>query len=167
MISVQWVGRTVERLMGAAAWTGVAAYAAAALVTVADIIGRRAGFAVPGVVDLVQLFVLGGAWMCIPYAFAKGAHVAVDVVVNLLPAGIRRLARLAAGLLALALMALTTYMAFGTFAQQAAFGDRSQQLGIPITWYWAPVIGGLGLSVVAILLRLVSKSENGEPATDG
>ena len=52
----------------------VLAFSAAGLVTVADIVGRRIGEGIPGVVDIVQLFTLGGAWMAIAYAFWTKAH---------------------------------------------------------------------------------------------
>ncbi|MFC3292738.1 TRAP transporter small permease, partial [Modicisalibacter luteus] len=135
--------------------TGVAAYAAAALLTVADVIGRQLGLPIPGMVDLVQLFVLGGAWLVIPYAFMTGAHVGVDLLVDSFPKRLAVVMRGVAAMAALGLMALMLYFCYATFQQQVMFGDRSQQLGIPIFYFWLPLLFGVGLSMVAIVLTLV------------
>ena len=145
----------LRSLVTLSAAVGVAASAAAALLTVADIIGRQLGHAVSGVVDLVQLFVLGGAWLVIPYAFMTGAHVGVDLLVELLPRPLTRALRGVAGLAAMALLAMMLYFCYATFQQQMMFGDRSQQLGIPIFYYWVPLLFGVGLSIVGIALGLV------------
>lgn len=145
--------------------TGVAAYAAAALLTVTDIIGRQLGHPVPGVVDLVQLFVLGGAWLVIPYAFMTGAHVGVDLLVESLPRQLTSVMRGVAGLAAMALLAMMLYFCHATFQQQMMFGDRSQQLGIPIFYYWVPLLFGVGLSIVGTALGLVP-SRQLNPATE-
>ena len=38
---------------------------------------------------------------------------------------------------------------------QVANGDRSQTIGIPIVWYWAPLLLGMARSVLACILRAV------------
>lgn len=142
-------------LVAAAALAGVLAYAAAALLTVADIVGRQLGTPIPGVVDLVQLCVLGGAWLVIPYAFLVGAHVGVDLVVDSFPEPMRRALRAVASLAAVVVLGLMLRQCWESFQMQMLFGDRSQQLGIPILWYWVPLLFGIGLSMVAALLTLV------------
>ncbi|MCA1941359.1 MAG: TRAP transporter small permease [Caenispirillum bisanense] len=145
----------LRALVGAAAVAGVLAYAAAALLTVADIVGRQISLPVPGVVDLVQLCVLGGAWLVIPYAFLTGAHVGVDLVVDSFPPPVRRTLRIAASLAAVVLLALVLRQSWEAFGMQLMFGDRSQQLGIPIVWYWVPLLAGVALSILASLLTIV------------
>lgn len=145
----------LRSLVTLSAATGVAAYAAAALLTVADVIGRQLGLPIPGMVDLVQLFVLGGAWLVIPYAFMTGAHVGVDLLVESFPKRLAALMRGVAGVAAIGLMGLMLYFCYATFQQQVMFGDRSQQLGIPIFYFWLPLLFGVGLSMVAIVLTLV------------
>jgi TRAP-type C4-dicarboxylate transport system permease small subunit len=149
--------RLIERGIEALAGLGVAAYAAAALVTVADIVGRRLGHAINGVVDIVQLCVTAGTWFVIPWAFLAGAHVTVEIFVSRLPGPARRiLAGLAVGLAAIILVLMLRY-GWDAFAIQSRLGDRSQQLGIPIAFYWWPLLAGqaaclLALAVVAIRL---------------
>jgi len=152
---MRYVIPALRSLVTLVAVIGVAAYAAAALLTVADIIGRQLGYPVPGVVDLVQLFVLGGAWLVIPYAFMTGAHVGVDLLVESLPRQLTSVMRGVAGLAAMALLSMMLYFCYATFQQQVMFGDRSQQLGIPIFYYWVPLLFGVGLSIVGTGLGLI------------
>lgn len=133
---------------------GVLAYAGAALVTVADVLGRRVGLPIEGVVDLVQLFVVTGAWLVMPYAFMAGAHVSVDFVLNLLPAALAAPLRILAALVALALVGLMLWYGVETFKVRTMFGDRSQQLGIPVAWYWYPLLLGLAVSLLGVLIHL-------------
>lgn len=140
-------------LVTALAALGVAAYCGAALVTVADVLGRTVGLPVPGVVDLVQLFVVTGAWLVMPYAFMTGAHVSVDFVVKSLPRALRVPLQLFAAAVALVLVGLMLRYGFDTFRVRAMFGDRSQQLGIPVAWYWYPLLAGLSVSLVAVVLE--------------
>ncbi len=148
----------LRALIIAFACAGVLAYAAAALVTVADIIGRQVGAPIAGVVDLVQLFVVGGAWLAIPYAFMTGAHVGVDLIVEAFPKATERTLRIIAGLAAMALVALMLVYCYEAFQQQLMFGDRSQQLGIPIIWYWVPLLFGMVLSIIATALAIFNAS---------
>ena len=148
--------RTLRRAIGALAAAGVAAYGAAALVTVADVLGRRVGLPIDGVVDLVQLFVMAGAWLVMPFAFMTGAHVGVDFLVERMPRAPAVLLRAAAMAVAVVLLGLMLAYGYQTAGMRMMFGDRSQQLGIPIVWYWAPLILGLGLSALGAVLGFVA-----------
>lgn len=138
------------------AMLGVLAYAAAALLTVADVLGRRIGLPIVGVVDLVQLFVLSGAWLAIPYAFLVGAHVGVDVLVEAFSSRWQRAVRIVASLVAVGFLSLMLVKCVDSFRQQMLFGDSSQQLGIPIVWYWVPLLIGICLSILAAALTIVA-----------
>ncbi len=147
----------VRRLVEFLAVLGVLAYGGAALVTVADVIGRRIGMPVEGVVDLVQLCVVTGAWLVMPYAFLAGAHVSVDFLVERLPRTVLVPLRILAALTAFVLMALIAKTGWDTFAIRTMFGDRSQQLGIPVAWYWYPLLAGSALSLLGIALQLAGE----------
>ncbi|AVR87196.1 hypothetical protein Tharo_0245 [Thauera aromatica K172] len=140
---------------------GVAAYGGAALVTVADVIGRNFDLPVQGVVDLVQLLVVTGAWLVMPFAFMSGAHVGVDFVVKALPGALRVPLQLGAAGVALALVGLMLWYGFETFDVRSAYGDRSQQLGIPVAWYWYPLLVGLTLSLLGVVLEVLATLPKG------
>jgi len=131
---------------------GLLAYGAAALVTVADIVGRRLGMPIEGVVDLVQLFVMGGAWLVMPFAFLTSAHVGVDFVIDRFPAGARDACRIFGLVIAIVLLSLMLWYGYATASQRIMFGDMSQELGIPIIWYWLPQLLGMAASIVAVVL---------------
>lgn len=143
-------------LVNALAVLGVLSYGAAAIVTVADVIGRKVGFPIRGVVDLVQLFVVTGAWLVIPFAFMTAAHVSVDFLLDVLPLPLRVPLRIFAAVLALGLVSLMLWQGVRTFETRTMFGDKSQQLGIPIAWYWYPLLAGMAASLIAILAGLFS-----------
>jgi TRAP-type C4-dicarboxylate transport system permease small subunit len=152
--------RLIERFIELLAALGVAAYAAAALVTVADIVGRRFGYAVNGVVDLVQLFVTAGTWFVIPWAFVAGAHVSVEIFIARLPRAARRALAATAALLAAGILVLMLRYGWAAFGIQSRLGDRSQQLGIPIAFYWWPLLAGQAaclLALACVLARLLRR----------
>lgn len=153
------MGRAIKALrglIGALAAIGVVAYGAAATVTVADIIGRRVGLPIDGVVDLVQLFVMGGAWLVMPFAFMTSAHVGVDFLVEKMPRGGVVLLRGLGMAIAVVLLGLMVWYGFETASMRMMYGDRSQQLGIPIVWFWAPLLLGLAVSMVGAALAFVA-----------
>ena len=134
---------------------GVACLMAAGLVTVADIVLRFFGGAVPGAVDLVQLFVMATVFAAIPWAFFSDGHVSVDLLSDAFPASVQRALRLAAALAAAGVMALILVYGWQAAALQARFGDVSQNLALPMAWYWAPLLVGAALSILACLIAAV------------
>lgn len=160
---MKYVLQILRALVIVSAGTGVAAYAAAALFTVGDVIGRQIGMPIPGVIDLVQLCVLGGAWLVIPYAFLTGAHVGVDLLVESFPRALETLLRTMAGLVAIALLTMMFSYCYDTFQQKLMFGDRSQQLGIPIFYFWIPLLYGVALSIVAAALAIIPSPRQETP----
>ena len=157
----------LRRLVELLAVLGVLAYGGAALVTVADVVGRRLGMPVEGVVDLVQLCVVTGAWPVMPYAFLAATHVSVDFLVERLPPALVVALRIFAAAVAFVLMALIAKTGWDTFTVRTMFGDRSQQLGIPIAWYWYPLLAGSVLSLVGIALQFGRSLGSGGVAADG
>ncbi len=151
---MRFLFRGFERLCLIAALLGVLALLGAMVITVADIVLRPLGSAVPGVIDLVQLTIMTAAFLTIPYTFMSDGHVSVDLLVQNLPPRLAALLRLLAAVLATGLLALMLRHGWNSAWQQQAFGDVSQTIGIPLFWYWAPLLAGLALSAVATLLLI-------------
>jgi TRAP-type C4-dicarboxylate transport system permease small subunit len=145
----------IERIYRLAAYLGFACLAGAALVTVLDIALRQVGGAVIGVVDLVQLLVMAGAYFAIPYAFLHDGHVAVDLVSARLGPRLDAACRALGALLATGFMLAIARYGLDAAMEQHAYGDRSHTMGIPILWYWAPLLLGAALSVLAAALTLL------------
>ena len=142
----------IARIYRWAAHLGFACLAGAALVTVADIALRQVGGAVVGVVDLVQLLVMAGAYLAIAYAFLHGGHVAVDLVSARLGRRLDAACRALGALLAAGFMLAIARYGLDAALEQHAYGDRSHTMGIPILWYWTPLLLGAALSALAAVL---------------
>ena len=135
------------------AWLGVCLLVLCAVLNVGDISTRRLlSLNISGMVDVTQLLVMACAFLCIPYTFAREAHIDVDFVVN------RFAARIKAALMALwnlcgaGFMAVVTWYAGNAAWQAQTNGDTSNTIGIPMTWYWLPLLFGCALSVLVCTL---------------
>jgi TRAP-type C4-dicarboxylate transport system permease small subunit len=145
--------RAAEGFARAFAFVGVVLLVVTMVMTVTDIALRRTiNLAIAGTVDITQLLVMASAFMAIPYAFFAESHVAVEIVVDRLPRRGIAVFKAFAALLALAFMAVALWYGWGQAMQQHGYGDRSQTIGIPILFYWAPLLAGCTLSIVATAL---------------
>ena len=150
--------RRAHGLCAALAAGGVLCLLAATALTVGDVLLRRsAGIAVPGTVDLTQLCVVACVYAAMPYAFLSGGHVAVEIVTERLPPRTVALCEAFALLLSLALMLALFRYGLDQALLQHGYGDRSQTIGIPILWYWAPLLAGVLLSALACALLLAGR----------
>lgn len=144
--------RAVALVFRATALFGVACLLGAALVTVVDIGLRFFDAAIPGVVDIVQLLVLATGFAAIPFAFHRDAHVSVDLFSQVFPQRIQSLLIALASLGGVVLMGLILYYGWEAAKMQMMFGDVSQNIRIPMIWYWIPLLVGSALSVLAAVL---------------
>ncbi|CAD5375013.1 conserved membrane hypothetical protein [Rubrivivax sp. A210] len=144
-----WVAR-IEGFTRAAALAGAALLLLCALLNVGDIATRRVlQLNLAGMVDLTQLLVMAAAFLCIPYTFAREAQIEVDFVTTRLPPRAHAALRCATALAAAAYMTLATWTTASAALQALHNGDRSSTLNAPLTWYWAPVVAGCALAVLA------------------
>jgi TRAP-type C4-dicarboxylate transport system permease small subunit len=125
----------------------------AVAVLIADIATRKSiGFSILGMVDLNQLAQMACVFLVLPLAFLHEAHITVDFITDRLPRRARAGIQAASALLGAALLAVILWHSVGQALIQFRQGDRSQTLGIPMLWYWAPLVAGVALSVLAVLL---------------
>lgn len=133
------------------------------LLTIADIVLRSVStLTVSGMVDIMQLCILTGAMLAIPHAFLTDQHVAIDLFADLMPRGVQLALRIAAAFLAIAFLSGVLWFSFGQAMNEA--GDRSQTIGIPMIWYWAPFLAGIALSVFANVVLAIQLWRRGLPA---
>ena len=158
--AVDWAARALCLLAAAALAVLMVA------VTVADVLLRLVGAAIPGAFELVTLGMRIAVPLAMPYAFWIGGHVAVDVVTVRLPARWRW----GAGIFALALsgatMVLLTWASFRRAVDAWRYGDVTADLGWPVIGNWIPLVAGAGLCVPVIAVLLVRRVATGvaEPA---
>jgi len=151
---IERFNRLLRHLSVTAAYLAAVALSVSVLVTVADIILRRAiNVPVTGVVDITQLAVMWAAFCSIPVAFHRDNHISVVMLTDRFP--VRARVRVyAAGTMVAAVLLLAASLAAAAKGQQEYLqGDRSMILGIPLVWYWVPVVLGLALSAACAFGR--------------
>ncbi|HEX2257343.1 MAG TPA: TRAP transporter small permease subunit, partial [Afifellaceae bacterium] len=114
---------------------------------------RVVGGAFVDIVDINKLCLTAAASFAIPYGFVRGSHVTVDLLAERLPPRARPLLDAAVLLSGAALLALILYLSWFAALQRYAFGDMSQNLRIPMIYYWALFLAGLALAVAVALER--------------
>lgn len=139
--------RLLRHMSIAAAYLAAVALSVSVLVTVTDIILRRAiNVPVTGVVDITQLAVMWAAFCSIPVAFHLDNHISVVMLTDRIPPR-ARVQIFALGTLIASVLLLGASLTAATKGHQEYLqGDRSMILGIPLVWYWVPVVLGFALS---------------------
>ncbi len=125
-------------------------------VTVADVVGRRfLGISVSGVVEIVEFALIWSAFLGIAIGFAVGGHIRLDLADHLLGAPVLRVLDALSTAALVALLAWLTSLAVEEFMAKLEWEDRTVDLGIPLTWYWAAIVCGYALSTAILAVMLV------------
>ncbi|MDC0948797.1 TRAP transporter small permease [Gammaproteobacteria bacterium] len=148
--------RCFQKLTSLLAILGISALVVAIAVVVADIVWRRlGGGSFIGAVDLTQLSVMIAVSLSIPYAFSIGSHVSVDLLSQSFSARTHTALEGLAYLIGAAITALLCWLTIGRANEIWAYGDVSQDLALPLIWYWGALCLGLGLSTLVCLIRML------------
>jgi TRAP-type C4-dicarboxylate transport system permease small subunit len=155
----------MERFTKSLSLIGTAALVIGVLLTMLDIGLRSVStLTVRGIVDIMQLCVLVGAMLAIPHGFVADQHVAIDVFAERMPVKVQIVLRVFASVLATLFLAGVFWFSLQQAITESTGGDRSQTIGIPMMWYWAPFLVGIALSVIASILVIVRLLRDGLPA---
>ena len=133
-------------------YAGMAAMAVLMMgVTVVDVVLRWFGTGVPGAYELVTVGMRLLIPLALPYVFLIGGHVAVEMLVDRFPSRLRKAVTRAGALLATAVMAFMTVAVVKRAMTVAGSGEFTADLGLPVVYYWIPLIVGCALCVPAAL----------------
>jgi TRAP-type C4-dicarboxylate transport system permease small subunit len=158
--------RAMERVTQLFAALGIAALAVAIGLVVVDVIWRRIGAqSLIGAVDLTQLCVMAAAFLSIPYAFMRGAHVTVDLFASRFGPGATRALDAMGAALSAGLVGFLLYLSWGRAMEQLRYGDVSQDLAIPMIAYWGFVLVGFALAASAALSLFLVRLTDGKGRT--
>jgi TRAP-type C4-dicarboxylate transport system permease small subunit len=150
---LQRLDALADRALSWVAYAGVLALMLAVAVLIVDIATRESiGFSILGMVDINQLAQMACVFLVLPLAFLRESHITVDFITDRLPGRWRAAIEALSALLGAALLAAILWNSVGQAAIQLRQGDKSQTLGIPMIWYWAPLVAGTALSMLAVLL---------------
>lgn len=126
-------------------------------VTLADIAGRNLfGLAVPGIVELVELALIWSAFAGIAIAIWTSAHVSVELIEMLASRRVLMVISVVNALIVLAVMAWLARLAVGEYLDKLEWGDRTADLGLRYTWYWAAVVVGYAAAAVLQAVRIIA-----------
>jgi TRAP-type C4-dicarboxylate transport system permease small subunit len=157
---MSWLRRFVaisERVAVGLALLGALSLGCVAVITAIDVAIRPFGRGVIGVVDYVQLFVITGVFLAMPYTFLADGHVRVQLVLDLLPAGFRKAVLVTVTIVMLAFLVLLVMQTYQGFQSVAARRDRTLNIALPLTWFWGPMLLGLALSIVTTIALLLKQ----------
>ncbi len=156
------VNGPLSRFCRGCAAVGVTVLLACALVTVADVVGRRSlGLSLPGLIDLSQLLVMTSVFLCIPYTFERRANVEVDLLYQRLPRPLRRVLSVLWALASAAFLLVVVWHAGRAAGQVLEYGERSPTLALPMIVYWLPILFGCGLAGLVCLRQAMKPSGHG------
>ncbi len=141
--------RILFRLTKTSAWAGMLFLLAAVGITTVDVIMRKIdGEGIYGAIDLIQLTIMSAAYLSIPFTFMSRAHVAVSMVTDNFSRRGQSATQVLAMVLATLFMGAIAYYGYAQALQQAEYGDVSMIFGLPMIYYWIPLIFGSVLSCV-------------------
>lgn len=127
-----------------------------AILTVIDVIMRNFfDGGILGMVDLTQLAMVWAAFLTIPLAFATDSHISVDILVSRLSALKLSLLKVFSAAAAVFVLTFCVWWGWSEAARLIGYGDRSMTIGIPVIWYWIPLLYGCSLSALCALVSLV------------
>lgn len=126
------------------------------LMTVADVFARKffsTGYF--GLVDVTQLAVIGFAYLAMPRAFFVRSHLAVELYDHKLSERVDRIFKSFALILSLGVLSVLLWYGWIQAFRVLRYGDVSQNVAIPMIWYWGLLLVGAALSWLVCGAQLV------------
>lgn len=166
-LAVLSIDRWLSKTSSVLAIVGITALVAAILVVVGDILWRRiGGQSFIGAVDLTQFSVVIAASLAIPYAFSRQSHVRVDLLSGVLSTSVTRLLDVLALALCVGILCFLFLLSWGRMMEIWTYGDVSQDLAIPMVYFWSALLVGLGLSVAICSIKAIKLALTGDFSDD-
>ncbi|MCV0394939.1 MAG: TRAP transporter small permease [Rhizobiaceae bacterium] len=129
------------------------------VMTIVDVIGRGLlGTPLSGVVDMVEFAMAWTTFLGFALAFAGGAHIGLEAVDGVVSERTLTVLRMMARIVSAAVMACMAWLGWTEFLDKLDWGDRTIDLNIPLTWYWAAVVTGFALSAVFVLFGITMRT---------
>ncbi len=143
--------RFIEQLARYLRIAAAVALAGMMAVTVVDVTMRNTiNELVLGGVELVQLALVLTVFLALPETFLRNEHVTIDAIDLLVSPRIVKILRCIGACLTLLLLVFLAWRMILPAVDTVTMGDLTSDLGIPLIWYWLPLlIGGLASVVTA------------------
>lgn len=162
---MQGLRRALDALYLAGGVAGAIAIVAIGGLVLVQIIGRQAGFLLPGSDDLTAYAVAASATLPLAYTFRHAAHIRVDIVIGRFSGRSRHALELLVLAIASAVALLFAYACLDTLIDSWTFGEVAQgMLAVPIWLPQIPLVFGSALFALALIDDLVVAASGGEPS---
>ncbi len=138
-------------------------------ISVADFLLRsfNPSWRIFGVVEMIQFAFGGLIFLAMPAVFLAGGNIIVNVFDNRISRGLLKFLVVAGGVASLVFLALMGSRAWILAGDTLLFKDETQDLAIPVFYYWVSILLGFAVSFVAqlaLLFRPSSEQGGGEIA---
>lgn len=149
------------RIAKISSFTGALVMVVCAVLTVIDVIMRNFfDGGILGMVDLTQLAMVWAASLTIPLAFVTDTHISVDIFVARMSAVKLTVLKFLSAAAAIFVLGFCVWWGWVEAARLVGYGDRSMTIGIPVIWYWIPLIFGFSLSLICAVAALFPASND-------
>lgn len=149
------INRFIDVATRVLVWIGGLLILAVMCVTIGDIVARwtlSVGFL--GLVDITQFAVVGFAYLSLPYVFRADGNVAIALYDDRLKPWQDACLRLLSGGLSLGVLSVLLWYGWQRAGRTLRFGDVSQNIEIPMIWFWGLILFGLAMAWVIVALSL-------------
>jgi len=157
-VNKRTVATLLDRIINSATLMGGAAVALMMVHITADVVLRFFGLPLPGTVSMISYYyMLVVTFVALAFAERRNAHIAVDIVYDLMPRWMQAVCRVATLLLCLAAFSLLTLktwdVALGKYAIQAKFVQGGTVVTTWPGYFLLPL--GFGLVWLTCLMKLL------------
>jgi TRAP-type C4-dicarboxylate transport system permease small subunit len=138
--------------------------------TVAVVMRQLFDAPVLGVIDVMELALVGTVFFAMPGVFLRDENVTVDVIDQMVSRRARTVLRLAGLAVTLVFLVLMIIQMFALFVDKWAFDEVTMTLGISRWIHWTPIILGFLLSIVAtawVAVYYLRQGPPSDPTLDG
>lgn len=111
--------------------------------------------------EIARYLLMATAFLGAALAARKGTHIALEIVPNMLPRGVRRWVRLALGVATIIFFSIAAYLCANI--AEAMMYQPMVVIDVPLGWvYWA-VFAGMVMTVIRLALATWHRFREGEP----
>lgn len=131
--------------------------------TVAVVMREAFNAPVFGVVDIMELALVGCVFIALPGVFLRDENITVDVVDQVAGRRTRTVLRFAGLLLSLVFLVVMLSQMFVPALDKLMSGEVTMTLGFSRFYHWVPIILGFVFSIVATVLVMIRYARHGVP----
>jgi C4-dicarboxylate transporter, DctQ subunit len=128
------------------------------LLNFANVIGRYfLGHAISWAEEAMMYLMIAGVFLAASSITLRGAHIRMDLAVQLMPPRVRIALDLIAQVVFIGLAVVLISLAYPVIAQLYAFGQVSEALRLPMTIPHSVIPIGLAIMILAVIARLIER----------